>query len=132
MAGVWGSHSSQFLTVVGWLIMFVFAIPITIWPLQWAKVLRWKIPEQTDLVLYFGRCLGCVAIAVASFGILAANQAAVLPFYFQLLLLICVLMVLVHLYGAIKKIQPVTETYEIAFWFGLLILTLCFWPDVPA
>jgi hypothetical protein len=38
------------------------------------------------------------------------------------------LMVLVHLYGAIKKIQPVTETLEIGFWLALLVLALCFMP----
>lgn len=51
MIGVWGSHSSQFLSIVGWLIMVAFAIPITIWPFQWAKVVGWEIPKQTDLAL---------------------------------------------------------------------------------
>ena len=132
MIGVWGNHSSQFLSIVGWLIMVAFAIPITIWPFQWAKVVGWEIPKQTDLALYFGRCLGCVGGAVALFSILAANNPLVQPFYFKLLLTIWVSMVILHIYGAIKQIQPALETYEIGFWFGLVLLTLCFLPNVPA
>jgi hypothetical protein len=28
----------------------------------------------------------------------------------------------------IRGNQPVTETYEIAFWAGMAVLALCFWP----
>ncbi|MEQ1766943.1 MAG: hypothetical protein ABL859_05890, partial [Methylotenera sp.] len=66
----------------------VFAIPITIWPFQWAKAVGWEIPQHTHLVLYFGRCLGCVAIAVALFSIFAANYLLVQPFFFKFLLFI--------------------------------------------
>jgi len=33
-----------------------------------------------------------------------------------------------HAYGAIKKIQPVTETVEIILWVVLFLVTLCFYP----
>lgn len=132
MIGIWGGYSSQFLSIVGWLILVVFAIPITIWPFQWAKAVGWEIPQHTHLVLYFGRCLGCVAIAVALFSIFAANYLLVQPFYFKFLLFIWASMVILHIYGAMKKIQPILETYEIGFWSGLVLLTLCFWPNVPA
>lgn len=132
MISVWGNYSSQFLSVVGWTIMIVFAIPITIMPFYWAKVVGWELPQQTHLALYFGRCLGCVAIAVALFSIVAANYPLVQLFYFKFLLFIWASMVILHIYGAVKKIQPTLETYEIGFWFGLVLLTLCFWPNVPA
>ena len=37
-------------------------------------------------------------------------------------------MVVLHIYGAIKKIQPITETLEIGLWVGLLFLSLAFYP----
>lgn len=112
--------------------MVIFGVPMAIWPIQWAKTLRWNIPEQTDLAVYYGRCLGCVAFVIGAFGVLASSHPAVLVFYFQFLLAVWILMVIVHVYGAVKKIQPITETYEIGFWFGLVLLALSFWPNVPA
>lgn len=132
MLGIWGSYSSQFLFVIGTSTLVIFGVPMAIWPIQWAKTLRWEIPAQIDLAVYYGRCLGCVAFVIGSFGVVAAMNPAVQTFYFQFLLACWVLMVVVHIYGAVKKIQPITETYEIGFWFGLVLLTLSFWPNVPA
>ncbi len=132
MLGLWGSYSSQFLFVIGASTLVIFGVPMAIWPIQWAKTLRWEIPVQTDLAVYYGRCLGCVAFVIGSFGVVAAMNPPVQLFYFQFLLACWVLMVVVHVYGAVKNIQPITETYEIGFWFGLVLLTLSFWPNVPA
>ena len=128
MLGIWGSHAGQFLSVVGWLTLVLFSIPITLWPLQWAKAVGWEIPQQTYLALYFGRCLGCLAIGVSLLSLVAAKHPPVQPFYFKLLLFIFASMVILHIYGAIKKIQPLIETLEIGFWSGLVLLTLAFWP----
>lgn len=128
MIGLWGSYSDLFLLVIGSLTLLIFGIPMAIWPVHWAKTLRWPIPSETNLCVYYGRCLGCVAFVIGSFGIRAASDPAVQIFYFQFLLTCWMLMVLVHTYGALKKIQPITETYEIGFWLGLSVLTLLFWP----
>jgi hypothetical protein len=37
-------------------------------------------------------------------------------------------MTAVHVYGAIRKIQPLSETLEIGFWALLLLLAFCFYP----
>lgn len=133
MIGIWGNYASEFLFGIGVSTLMIFGFPMAIWPIQWAKTLRWYIPDQTDLAVYYGRCLGCAAFVIGSFGVIASSQApAVQSFYFQFLLACWVLMVIVHIYGAIKMIQPITETYEIGFWFGLVLLTLSFWPIVPA
>jgi hypothetical protein len=129
---MWGSYSGQFLFVIGASTLVIFGVPMAIWPIQWAKTLRWEIPVQTDLAVYYGRCLGCVAFVIGSFGVVAAMNPPVQLFYFQFLLACWVLMVVIHVYGAVKNIQPITETYEIGFWFGLVLLTLSFWPNVPA
>ena len=130
--GIWGNHSSEFLFVVGVSTLLIFGIPMAIWPIQWAKTLRWVIPIQTDLAVYYGRCLGCVAFVIGVFGLVASGEPTVQPFYFQFLLSCWVLMVGVHIYGALKRIQPITETYEIGFWLSLAILTLMFWPNIPS
>jgi hypothetical protein len=130
MIGIWGNYSSHFLFVIGMSTLMIFGIPMAIWPIQWAQTLRWVIPSQTDLAIYYGRCLGCVAFVIGAFAILASRNPIVQPFYFQFLLSCWVLMVAVHSYGALKKIQPITETYEIGFWLSLAVLTLMFWPNV--
>ena len=37
-------------------------------------------------------------------------------------------MILLHVYGAIRKTQPITETIEIGLWVVLSLVTLCFYP----
>ena len=37
-------------------------------------------------------------------------------------------MVIVHIWGAVLRIQPVTETIETVFWVLLLILNFLFYP----
>ncbi len=46
---------------------------------------------------------------------------------FDALFAVYVLMIGVHVYGAVRGIQPMTETLEIAFWAALLLAnTLCY------
>ena len=132
MLGMWGSYSSKFLFVLGPLMALIFGIPMAFWPLKWAKMLRWEIPAEIDLAVYFGRCLGCLAIACSALAVVVAMNPAAQPFIFQFFLLFTIFMVVVHIYGAVKKIQPITETYEIGFWVLLVLLNVMFWPTVPA
>jgi hypothetical protein len=131
MMGIWGNHSNSFLFVIGVSTLLIIGFPIAIWPIQWSKTLRWAIPNQTELAVYYGRCLVCVAFVIGAFGIMASRNPAVQQFYFQFLLTCWVFMIVVHVYGALKRIQPITETYEIGFWLTLAILTLLFWPNIP-
>ena len=39
-------------------------------------------------------------------------------------------MIAVHVYGAWRRIQPITETIEIGFYAMLFVLTLLFHPGV--
>ena len=50
------------------------------------------------------------------------------PFILQFFILFCGLMVIVHIWGAVLRIQPVTETIETVFWVLLLILNFLFYP----
>jgi hypothetical protein len=47
----------------------------------------------------------------------------------QFFALFCVMMLVVHLWGAIEGRQPWTETAEIALWGAFLALTLLFMPN---
>ena len=105
----------------------LFGLPLTLFPLRWARVLGWRIPEHTHLAVYFGRCLGGVICAIAWFAIMATSNPLLLEFFYQMMLLLFVAMVLVHVYGAVKRIQPVSETIEIIYWAVLIVVTLLFY-----
>ncbi|MDN5874472.1 MAG: hypothetical protein L0H29_08850 [Sinobacteraceae bacterium] len=125
--GMGGAHAGTFLQVVG-VVMILALLPMALWPLQWARVVGWKIPADNHLAIYYGRCLGAVASATGAFAIVASAHAATTAFYFPFLLTLWVLMVLAHAWGGLRRIQPLSETCEIVFWGGLAVLTLAFWP----
>ena len=128
MVGIWSSYSSHYLYVLGISILGAFALPMLLVPITFAKVLRWQIPDHEHLAIYFGRCLGGLAAVIAAFGFKAAGSPELKPFFFQLAISAFCILTLIHIYGGIRKIQPITETIEIAFWFGLIVLTVCFYP----
>lgn len=128
MVGIWSSYSRIFVYVNATALILTFCIPMMIAPMKWARVLRWHIPEHEHLAIYFGRCLGGFACVLTLFGLKAATNSSLLPFYFDLGLAINIAMIAIHAYGGLRKIQPMTETVEILFWLGQVVLTLCFYP----
>ena len=106
----------------------VFALPIFLAPLRWAKWFGWKIPQQTDLAVYFGRCLGAFILIVELLMLRAAVDGTGLIFTFQVLLAVSAFMIVVHVWGALLRIQPVSETLEIGMYSGLALLTVLFYP----
>lgn len=130
MLGMWNEFSRDYLMYVMILTTVAFSIPIFFVPLIWAKIMKWTIPEQTDLVLYFGRCLGSLALVMeyCTYQAATTGNGEVLVFHFWIG--ICAFMVALHIYGAFKRIQPITETLEIALWVLLLFLSLAFYPEV--
>ncbi len=117
--------ASWFLVICSLGFLVIIALPLLFVPLTWARWFRWKLPEgSTDLTVYFGRCLGAVALTL----LIAVAHAIPDPksYYrlFDLVALVCGLMVLVHVYGALRKIQPLSETIEIAVWALVCIFSL--------
>ncbi|HVT36985.1 MAG TPA: hypothetical protein VHE37_15450, partial [Nevskiaceae bacterium] len=51
-----------------------------------------------------------------------------LHYTFEVIAAVAVLMVIVHLWGALQRVQPVSETLEIGMYSGLMLLALLFWP----
>lgn len=128
MLGLWSTHSQTFLLVLAITTTLVFALPIFLCPLTWAKLMRWQVPTHTDLAVYFGRCLGAFILIVELLMLRAALTGEALHTTFEVLAAVALFMVVVHVYGALKRIQPLTETLEIGFYAGLFVLTLLFWP----
>lgn len=127
MLGMWNGYAGPFLQVASALTLALGA-PMMITPLGWARVLQWKTPAETDLTVYFGRCLGGVVTVLAIFGFFASTNPTVQPFFFQVMLSAVGLNILIHIYGALKKIQPLTETIEIGAWVLLFIAGILFYP----
>lgn len=128
MIGLYAEFSSAFLRTIAVLTLIAFAIPISVVPLRWAKALRWEIDAKPELALYFGRCLGVVALVLVWASWHAASHPALQPFYFSMFIGSTGLLTLVHIVGALQKVQPWTETAEIPFWGGLVLLAILFYP----
>jgi hypothetical protein len=128
MIGMYAEHSGTFLRVVSVATVLIFSLPICVAPLTWARIFRWQVDAKSDLALYFGRCLGVLALVMSWAGWHAAGQAELQPFFFHMFIGLAALMVVVHIVGAMQKVQPWTETAEIPFWAGLALLGLLFYP----
>jgi hypothetical protein len=62
----------RFAAGVG-LVQMAFGVSLFVDPYRWAGVFRWRPEPQTDVGLYFGRCLGALAIGA---GLEACAQPA--------------------------------------------------------
>jgi len=126
--GVWKSYSAVYLYVVAAAMLVVFGVPMLVAPAWWARIFGWTVPAPDHVVVMLGRSLGGVICVLAGFAIKAARTPAAQPFFFALMLWIVLTMILIHAYGAVRGIQPITETIEIAVWVFLLVVTLGFYP----
>jgi hypothetical protein len=128
MIGIWRLHAQAFLLVLMLATSAAFALPIFLAPLTWARRLGWQIPEHTDLAVYFGRCLGAFILVVEMLMLRAVLTGIGLVFTFQVLIAVAVLMTVVHVWGAVQRIQPISETLEIGMYAGLGMLAVLFYP----
>lgn len=114
--------ASWFLLVSGAGFLLVYGLPLALFPLRWARFFRWKVPVETDLAVYLGRCVGVLAIAIIAVAFRAAPHPERFPALFDLIAWVGGLMTALHLYGAIRRVQPWTETAEIALYAPLAVL----------
>lgn len=128
MLGYWSHYSKDYITILMVLTTCFFALPIFIAPLRWARLMRWVVPEEKHLAIYFGRCLGAFILVVEATMLRSATTGTHFSYAFDVLFVVFTLMALVHIYGAVRKIQPITETIEIGFWLLLLVLNTLFYP----
>lgn len=109
--------ASWYLVISTSFFVVVVALPLLFAPLTWARWFGWKIPQDTtDLTVYFGRCLGAAALAI----IIAVAHGIPDPkshhLLFDLVAITTGLMIPIHVWGAIRKTQPLSETVEILVW----------------
>ena len=128
MIGVWQVHAATYLIVAGIAMLLAFGIPLLVVPMTWARIFRWEIPPPGQLVTFLGRSLGLFVCVIGLYAVRVAAIPLAQPFFFELMLWLFVGMIGLHVYGAIKRAQPVTETIEIALWVALFLVTLAFYP----
>jgi hypothetical protein len=75
-----------------------------------------------------GRSLGIMIVLVAVFAMLVPFTPAAGPFFFDFMLCLIGLMTVLHIYNALRRQQPKLESYEIAVWVVLFVLTVVFYP----
>lgn len=115
-----------YLKSMAGLFFLAIGMPLILAPLLWARLMRWNVPETKDLTNYFGRCLGSVVTAICIIYWRYAGDATLHPLMLELLLVAFGLMVAVHIWGAITRTQPWTETAEIPAYFALSSLAAAF------
>ncbi|HEY6098191.1 MAG TPA: hypothetical protein VIW03_02095 [Anaeromyxobacter sp.] len=108
--------------------LVVYAIPLSLFPLRWARWFRWRLPEgDAHLTVYLGRCTGLLATAI----ILVAAQAVPDPgghrIVFELIAVACGSMTALHVWGAIRRTQPWTEHLEIALYGAVCAVSTWLW-----
>ncbi len=128
MIGAWQAHATFYLVVAGIAMLAGFGIPLLVAPTTWARMFRWEVPPSGTLVTFLGRSLGVFICVVATYALRAAVTPQAQPFFLELMLWLVAGMIVLHVYGAIKRAQPITETVEIALWVVLVLATLAFYP----
>jgi hypothetical protein len=124
------SVASAFLYIAPSFFLLVYALPLLLAPIRWARLFRWQIPEgDLTLAVYFGRCLGGVATAVAIVCLLAANAPEHNVALFDLIALVGALMTGVHVWGAFRERYPWPEHAEIVLYAALTIAALAVRPS---
>ena len=111
--------ASWFLWVAPILFAVVYALPIFLTPLGWARWFTWDTPPRDDLAVYFGRCTGAHGHAQSAARMHGAPPPAAKRAQIEERAIAGGLLVIVHIRGAIEKRQPFIETLEIGLYAAL-------------
>ena len=98
-----------------------FAIPLFLDPYRWARAFGWRRERETDVGLYFGRCLGAVATALCLQAARAARDPERHRSYFEFAETGGWLLAAVHLRGLLERRQPPIEHAEIIGYSAVAI-----------
>lgn len=119
------TFAHAFLLLSGLFFLILFALPLLFATTGWAKAFQWREAERADpLTLYFGRCLGAVAIAITGITLRYAGSPTHQPLLLELIASSAFLLTGVHVWGAIRRTQPWTEDAEILLYGGAMLLAL--------
>jgi hypothetical protein len=112
--------SRRFATGAG-LVQTAFGVSLFLDPFGWARVFRWSPEPHTNLGLYFGRCLGAVAIGYGLEGLRAARDPRRGERWFRATEAGAWLLAAVHVRGMLERRQPMSETAEIPGWVAMAL-----------
>lgn len=99
----------------------LLAIPLFVDPYRWSRAFGWREEPETDVGLYFGRCLGALATAATIQGVRAARDPDGHQSYFEFAEAAGWLLAAVHVRGLIQRRQPPIEHAEIIPWSVMAI-----------
>lgn len=108
--------AAHFVRIVAVGFFVLYALPIGLAPLPWADAFEWTIPADTDLAIYFGRCLGLLAAVVTAEMFVASFAVDGLRRSLTRIGVLAVGLVVVHGTGFVEDSQPISETAEIAMY----------------
>lgn len=114
-------HARRFAAGFPLFFLPVVALPLLLKPYAWAKAFGWKQEPETDVGLYFGRCLGAVATATCVQALRASRDPVAHGSFFGFAELVSWLLAAVHLRGFVEGRQPPIEHAEIALYSGAAI-----------
>lgn len=130
MIGIWQDHAGLVVKLFAIASTLVFALPFILSPAGWGRSMRWTVPQDTALMAYYARCLGCLALSFNAMGLWAAIwHPAYLLAYIAPVAGFSATMVVLHVYGWLRGEQPWTETAEIPMWAALLVILLAVMPQ---
>lgn len=112
--------TSWFIWIVGLAFFFGSALPLLFVPLRWGKAFGWKPAPDDPFVVYLGRCLGGAAVALSLAAFRAAPRPAAHRETVEILLVAAALLFLVHVWGALRRVQPWQENLETLMYLGIV------------
>lgn len=99
----------------------LFAIPLFVDPYRWARAFGWREEPETDVGVYFGRCLGAMATAACIQAVRAARDPERHRAYYEFSEAAGWLLAAAHVRGLLERRQPPIEHAEIAGWAAMAI-----------
>ena len=102
--------------------LVVFGLPLLLDPYRWARAFGWPAEPETDVGLYFGRCLGAVACALGADGLRAIQDPRRHRGYYDIGEVASWLLAAVHVRGMLEGRQPPVEHAEIAGYTAFAVL----------
>ncbi len=119
--------ASWFLLVSCAFFVVVYGLPLVFAPLRWARWFRWTVPDGSpDLTVYFGRCTGLLALTIIVTVAPAIRDPRGHRAAFELIAWACGFMTLLHVWGAVRRIQPWTEHAEIVLYGAVCAAAVAF------
>lgn len=123
--------TSWFIWIVGAAFFLGSALPLLFAPLRWGALFGWKPLAEDGFSVYLGRCLGGVATALSIAAFRAAPNPAAHLDTLEILLGAATLLLLVHAWGALRRVQPWQENLETLMYIGVVSAGIYIYIKLP-